>query len=182
MPGNSKVSKISIVPRGLGALGYTLQMPEVDRFLLLEDELRGQLATLLGGRSAEEIIFGKVSTGASDDIQKATDLAEKAVTQYGMSATLGPVAFAKNSAQFLDGSSDRRAISSEVAVEIDRQVKQSIDKAHDMALAILQLNRGLLESATQVLLETEVLEDDKLQAILAQVQAPAGLNAWLMQS
>ncbi len=182
MPGSSQVSKISIVPRGMGALGYTLQMPEVDRFLLLEDELRGQLATLLGGRSAEEIIFGKVSTGASDDIQKATDLAEKAITQYGMSATLGPVAFAKNSAQFLDGSSDRRAISSEVAVEIDRQVKQSIDKAHDMAVAILQLNRDLLESATQVLLETEVLEDDKLRAILAQIQAPAGLNAWLMQS
>jgi cell division protease FtsH len=179
MPGHHKVSKISIVPRGLGALGYTLQMPETDRFLLLEDELRGQLATLLGGRSAEEIIFGKVSTGASDDIQKATDLAERAVTQYGMSATLGPVAFAKNSAQFLDGSSDRRSISSDVAVEIDRQVKHSIDNAHKMALEILQLNRSLLESATQVLLETEVLEGDQLQAILSQVQPPAGLADWL---
>lgn len=181
MPGNHKVSKISIVPRGLGALGYTLQMPETDRFLLLEDELRGQLATLLGGRSAEEIIFGKVSTGASDDIQKATDLAERAVTQYGMSATLGPVAFAKTSAQFLNDSSTRRAISAEVAVEIDRQVKQSIDKAHEMAVATLQLNRHLLESATQGLLETEVLEGDALQAILAQVQAPVGLQAWLLE-
>jgi cell division protease FtsH len=181
MPGNNKVSKISIVPRGLGALGYTLQMPETDRFLLLEDELRGQLATLLGGRSAEEIVFGKVSTGASDDIQKATDLAERAVTQYGMSTTLGPVAFAKNSAQFLDDSSTRRAISTEVAVEIDRQVKQTIDKAHAMALAILQLNRCLLNSATQVLLETEVLEGEALQAILAQVQAPAELDLWLAQ-
>ncbi|WAL59503.1 ATP-dependent zinc metalloprotease FtsH [Thermocoleostomius sinensis] len=180
MPGNTKVSKISIVPRGLAALGYTLQTPETDRFLLLEDELRGQLATLLGGRSAEEIIFGKVSTGASDDIQKATDLAERAITQYGMSATLGPIAFEKNNAQFLEGNSTRRAISAEVAREIDRQVKQSIDKAHDMALEILQLNRGLLESATRLLLETEVLEGDRLQAILAQVQAPAGLTAWLM--
>jgi cell division protease FtsH len=180
MPGNTKVSKISIVPRGLAALGYTLQTPETDRFLLLEDELRGQLATLLGGRSAEEIIFGKVSTGASDDIQKATDLAERAITQYGMSATLGPIAFEKNNAQFLEGNSTRRAISAEVAREIDRQVKQSIDKAHDMALEILQLNRGLLESATCLLLETEVLEGDRLQAILAQVQAPAGLTAWLM--
>jgi putative ATPase len=122
-----------------------------DRFLLLEDELRGQLATLLGGRAAEEIIFAKVSSGASDDIQKATDLAERAVTQYGMSNTLGSVAFEKNSAQFLQGNSSRRSISPEVAAEIDRQVKQKIDKAHDMALQILQLNRDLLESTTQVL-------------------------------
>jgi cell division protease FtsH len=181
MPGSSKISKISIVPRGLGALGYTLQMPEDDRFLLLEDELRGQLATLLGGRAAEEIVLGKVSTGASDDIQKATDLAERAVTQYGMSNTLGPIAFEKNSAQFLQGSSSRRSISSEVAVEIDRQVKQNIDKAHDMALKILQLNRDLLESTTQVLLEKEVLEGDELQQVLSQVQAPVGLNIWLMK-
>lgn len=181
MPGGSKVSKISIVPRGLGALGYTLQMPETDRYLLMEDELRGQLATLLGGRSAEEIVFGRVSTGASDDIQKATDLAERAVTQYGMSNALGPVAFEKNSTQFLEGGSTRRSISAEVAVEIDRQVKQSIDKAHEMALEILQLNRGLLESTTQRLLKTEGLEGDELQSILAQVQAPAGLNDWLMK-
>jgi cell division protease FtsH len=179
MPGNSKVSKISIVPRGLGALGYTMQTPESDRFLLLEDELRGQLATLLGGRSAEEIVFGRVSTGASDDIQKATDLAERAVTQYGMSATLGPVAFAKNGAQFLDGDSTRRAISAEVAAEIDRQVKRTIDQAHEMAIAILKLNRELLESTTQILLEKEVLEGETLQAILSQVKAPVGLQTWL---
>ncbi len=179
MPGNSKVSKISIMPRGLGALGYTLQTPETDRFLLLEDELRGQLATLLGGRAAEEIVFGKVSTGASDDIQKATDLAERAVTQYGMSATLGPIAFEKNAAQFLEGGSTRRAISSEVAVEIDRQVKLSIDQAREMALEILRLNRGLLESATQVLLKTEVLEGKILEEILTQVQAPEKLTTWL---
>ncbi|MBV8885162.1 MAG: cell division protein FtsH, partial [Chroococcidiopsidaceae cyanobacterium CP_BM_RX_35] len=90
--------------------------------------------------------------------------------------TLGPVAFEKNSMQFLEGSSSRRAISEEVAMEIDRQVKQNIDKAHDIALEILQLNRDLLESTTQVLLETEVLEGDKLQAILARVQTPIGLN------
>jgi cell division protease FtsH len=149
--------------------------------LLLEDELRGKLATLLGGRSAEEIVFGKVSTGASDDIQKATDLAERAITQYGMSSTLGPISFEKNTAQFLDGSSSRRAISAEVAVEIDRQVKQSIDKAHDMALEILQLNRGLLESTTQRLLQQEALEGTELQAILNQVQAPPELNAWLVK-
>jgi cell division protease FtsH len=180
MPSGSKVSKISIVPRGMGALGYTMQTPEEDRFLMHEDEIRGRIATLLGGRSAEEIIFGKVTTGASDDIQKATDLAERAVTQYGMSQTLGPIAFEKNQAQFLEGSTTRRSISSEVATEIDRLVKETIDNAHDMAIAILKLNRDLVESTTQTLLETEVLEGPQLQAILAQVQAPEGLAGWLM--
>jgi cell division protease FtsH len=179
MPGSNRVTKISIVPRGLGALGYTLQMPESDRFLMLEDELRGQLATLLGGRAAEEVVFGKVSTGASDDIQKATDLAERAVTQYGMSASLGPVAFAKASAQFLDGGSDRRTTSPGVATEIDREVKQLLDDARSLALEILRLNRGLLESATQTLLETEVLDGERLKALLAQAQAPAELQRWL---
>jgi cell division protease FtsH len=172
MPGGGKVAKISIVPRGAGALGYTLQLPEEDRFLMRQDELYGRIATLLGGRSAEEIIFGQVSTGASDDIQKATDLAERAITQYGMGETLGPIAFEKTQSQFLDGGSTRRAISGEVAVEIDRLVKQSIDKAHDVALAILNHNRDLLESTTQILLETEVLEGEKLAAILAQVKMP----------
>jgi cell division protease FtsH len=178
MPGNSTVAKISIVPRGLGALGYTLQTPETDRFLLLEDELRGQLATLLGGRSAEQIVFGKVSTGASDDIQKATDLAERAVTEYGMSS-MGPVAFARQSGAFLEGGSERRTTSPEVAAEIDRQVKQTLDQAQAMALTILHLNRDLLESATQTLLAAEALEGEQLQRILAQVKAPAGLTDWL---
>jgi cell division protease FtsH len=175
MPGSSKVSKISIVPRGLGALGYTLQTPEEDRFLMLEDELRGRVTTLLGGRAAEEIVFGQVSSGASDDIQKATALAERAVTQYGMGETLGPIAFETQQAQFLEGGSTRRAISAEVASEIDRLIKQMIDRAYDYAVAILRHNRTLLESTTQILLETEVLEGEQLQAILKQVQAPESL-------
>lgn len=181
MPGGNRVTKISIVPRGLGALGYTLQMPENDRYLLLEDELRGQLATLLGGRAAEEIVFGKVSTGASDDIQKATDLAEKAVTQYGMSTSLGPVAFAKASAQFLEGGHERRTTSPEVATEIDRQLKQLLDGARTVAMEILRSNRELLELATQTLLETEVLEGDRLAMLLGQAQAPATLAQWLAE-
>jgi cell division protease FtsH len=180
MPGGGKVSKISIVPRGQGALGYTLQTPEEDRFLMLEDELRGRIAMLLGGRSAEEIVFGKTSTGASDDIQKATELADRAITQYGMSRDLGPIAFEKNQAQFLEGGTTRRTIGGEVTAQIDRLVKATLDDAHDAALAILRHNRGLLESTTQVLLETEVLDGEQLQAILAQVQAPATLANWLM--
>jgi cell division protease FtsH len=179
MPGSSQVSKISIVPRGKGALGYTMQTPQEDRFLMLEDELRGQLATLLGGRSAEEVVFGKVSTGASDDIQKATDLAERAVTQYGMAASLGPVAFDKERSQFLDGGSTRRSISGEVAAEIDALVKQSLVQAHDVAVSILTLNRDLLESMTQVLLAEEVLEGEQLQKMLSQAKASVNTQIWL---
>ncbi len=179
MPGGGKVSKISIVPRGSSALGYTMQTPEEDRFLMLENELKGRIATLLGGRSAEEIVFGRVSTGASDDIQKATDLAQKAVTQYGMSESLGPIAFESQQSQFLDNGTTRRSISSEVSVEIDRLLKQSIDEAHAVAIAILRHNRSLLESVTQRLLEVEVLEGEELATLLAQVQAPIGIEDWL---
>ncbi|WP_310487518.1 ATP-dependent zinc metalloprotease FtsH [Chamaesiphon sp. VAR_69_metabat_338] len=180
MPGRGKVEKISIVPRGVGALGYTLQMPDEDRFLMMEDEIRGQIATLLGGRAAESLVFGKVSTGASDDIQKATNLAEKAITLYGMSDTLGPIAFASNQSQFLDSDTNaRRAVSGDVAIEIDRLLKETIDRANNMSGAILEHNRELVESTTKVLLDREVLEGDALRAILSQVKAPAGLSDWL---
>ncbi len=180
MTGRGKVEKISIVPRGVGALGYTLQMPDEDRFLMMEDEIRGQIATLLGGRAAESVVFGKVSTGASDDIQKATNLAEKAITLYGMSDTLGPIAFAGNQSQFLgDDTNTRRAVSGDVAAEIDRLIKETIDGANSIAKAILEQNRQLLESTAEVLLDREVLEGDSLRAILSQVQAPAGLANWL---
>jgi cell division protease FtsH len=138
MPGAGKVEKISIVPRGVGALGYTLQLPEEDRFLMVEDEIRGRIATLLGGRSAEEIIFGKVSTGASDDIQKATDLAERSVTLYGMSNHLGPIAFEKIQQQFLEGMTNpRRPVSPKLTEAIDQEVKRIVDRAHEIALGIL---------------------------------------------
>ena len=178
MPGGNKVSKISIVPRGLGALGYTLQTPDDDRFLMLEDEVRGKIATLLGGRAAEAVVFNKVSTGASDDIQKATELAEKAITQYGMSS-VGPIAFAKEEGQFLNNSTSRRAVSGEVTAEIDRLVKENIDRAYEMAQKILELNRGLLESTTQTLLKNEVLEGNELKMILAQVKVPERLQQFL---
>ncbi|HAA32192.1 MAG TPA: cell division protein FtsH, partial [Cyanobacteria bacterium UBA8553] len=180
MPGAGKVQKISIVPRGIGALGYTLQLPEEERFLIAEDEIRGQIATLLAGRSAEEIIIGKVSTGASDDIQKATDLAERVVTLYGMSHKLGPIALEKVQQQFLNGfSNPRRSVSPKVAEVIDSEVKEIVDGAHQMALRILETNRGLLEELTQHLIQTEVLEGEALRRYLEQVQAPAELAVWL---
>ncbi|OWY64867.1 hypothetical protein B7486_45005 [cyanobacterium TDX16] len=180
MPGAGKVEKISIVPRGVGALGYTLQLPEEDRFLMAENEIRGRLATLLAGRSSEEIVFGTVSTGASDDIQKATDLAERMVTLYGMSRKLGPVALEKVQQQFLDGfSNPRRPVSPAIAEEIDREVKEIVDGAHQIALRILETNRSLLEEMTQHLIRAEVLEGEQLRGYLGQVQVPNDLVDWL---
>ncbi|PSB63011.1 cell division protein FtsH, partial [Chroococcidiopsis cubana CCALA 043] len=180
MPGAGRVEKISIVPRGIGALGYTLQLPEEDRFLMAENEIRGRLATLLAGRSSEEIVFSTVSTGASDDIQKATDLAERMVTLYGMSHKLGPVALEKVQQQFLDGfSNPRRPVSPAIAEEIDREVKEIVDGAHQIALLILESNRSLLEEMTQHLIGAEVLEGEQLRRYLEQVQVPNDLVDWL---
>ncbi|ACK65959.1 ATP-dependent metalloprotease FtsH [Rippkaea orientalis PCC 8801] len=181
MPGTSKIEKISIVPRGVGALGYTLQLPEEDRFLMLEDEIRGRIATLLGGRAAEELMFGRVSTGASDDIQKATDLAERFVTLYGMSDKLGPIAFEKGQQQFLEGfTNPRRPVSPKVAEAIDNEVKELVEGAHQIALKILAENRDLLEITAQTLLEAEILEGEALKTQLKQVRQPSMMDNWLL--
>ena len=180
MPGTDQVEKISIVPRGIGALGYTLQLPEEDRFLMIEDEIRGRIATLLGGRAAEELTFGKVSTGASDDIQKATDLAERFVTLYGMSDRLGPIAFEKIQQQFLEGiTNPRRQVSPQIAEEIDREVKLVIDGAHQIALTILQKNHELLAALANVLLEQEILEGEQLRSQLNLAQKTVAIDEWL---
>lgn len=181
MPGAGKVEKISIVPRGVGALGYTLQLPEEDRFLMAEDEIRGRLAILLAGRSSEEVVLGIVSTGASDDIQKATDLAERMVTLYGMSDKLGPVALETAPQQFLEGfaTNPRRAVSPKVAEVIDQEVSEIIESAHHMALDILKANRGLLEEMTEQLLQQEILEGEQLHHYLTQAQVPPELADWL---
>jgi cell division protease FtsH len=157
-------------------------MPEEDRFLMTEDEIRGQLVMLLGGRAAEELMLERVSTGASDDIQKATDLAERFVTLYGMSPSLGPLAFERPQQAFLEGMPNpRRTVSPAITEAIDRAVKGLVDEAHEMALRILANNRSLLEQTAQTLLEHEVLEAEPLQNILQQVKAPTQLHGWLCQ-
>jgi cell division protease FtsH len=174
MPGGSKVAKISIVPRGMAALGYTLQLPTEDRFLQNEEELRGQIATLLGGRAAEEIVFKSITTGASNDLQRATDLAERMVTTYGMSKVLGPLAYDKGSSNSFLGETmnPRRMVSDTTAQAIDAEVKEIVETAHQQALAILQENRELLESIAQRILDVEVIEGEELQNFLHQTQAP----------
>jgi cell division protease FtsH len=178
MPGSGRVEKISIVSRGMAALGYTLQLPTEDRFLMDEAELRGQIATLLGGRSAEEIVFNSITTGASNDLQRATDLAEQMVTTFGMSKILGPLAYQQGARpMFLDNGTPnaRRSMSDETAQAIDREVKEIVETAHQQALDTIRHNRDLLETITLQLLETEAIEGEKLHQLLNQVQ-PAPVN------
>ena len=179
MPGGSKVAKISIVPRGMSALGYTLQLPTEERFLNSKEELQGQIATLLGGRSAEEIVFGKITTGAANDLQRATDLAEQMVGTYGMSDTLGPLAYDKQGGgRFLGGNNNpRRSVSDATAQAIDKEVRGLVDKAHDDALAILRQNMALLETIAQKILEKEVIEGDDLKQMLEASELPEAVRA-----
>ncbi|MGB7088165.1 MAG: ATP-dependent zinc metalloprotease FtsH [Phormidesmis sp.] len=180
MPGSDQVEKISIVPRGMAALGYTLQLPTEDRFLRDEAELRGQIATMLGGRSAEEVVFGSITTGAANDLQRATDVAEQMVTSYGMSDVLGPLAYDRNKQNnFLDNGmapNVRRMVSDDTAKAIDTEVKSIVESAHQRALSILQNNRELLEEISQLLLSEEVIEGDNLRGMLAKVQL-AGVDS-----
>ncbi|KGG10486.1 Cell division protein FtsH [Prochlorococcus marinus str. MIT 9401] len=175
MPGGSKVAKISIVPRGMSALGYTLQLPTEERFLNSKEELKGQIATLLGGRSAEEVVFGKITTGASNDLQRATDIAEQMVGTFGMSDILGPLAYDKQGGgQFLGGGNNpRRSVSDATAQAIDKEVRDLVDDAHETALNILRNNLSLLESISQKILKEEVIEGEDLKSLLAESKMPA---------
>ncbi|TGG82651.1 MAG: ATP-dependent metallopeptidase FtsH/Yme1/Tma family protein [Aphanocapsa feldmannii 277cV] len=177
VPGGSKVAKISIVPRGMSALGYTLQLPTEERFLSSRDELQGQIATLLGGRSAEEVVFGKITTGAANDLQRATDIAEQMVGTYGMSEVLGPLAYDRQSgSRFLGaGQNPRRAVSDATARAIDKEVRTLVDDAHDRAVTLLNGNRDQLECIAGKILEKEVIEGDELQELLGNCRLPEGM-------
>jgi len=176
MPGGGKVAKISIVPRGVGALGYTLRMPTEDRFLMDEGEFREQIATLLGGRAAEEIVFDRVTNGASDDLRRATNLAERMVITYGMSQVLGPLAYEQGGKPNFLGTGDgnlRRPMSEKTAEAIDSEVKDIVETAHRQAIDILKTNRELLDEIALKVLATEVIEGEELQQLLDRVQKPA---------
>jgi cell division protease FtsH len=173
MPSTGHVEKISIIPRGIAALGYTLQLPEEEHFLMTETEIRERLAVLLGGRSAEEMIFSQVSTGAADDLQKATDLAERMITLYGMSETLGAVVFERITSEFLGGApTPRRPLSDDIARQIDNEIHALIEAAHELALNILRMNLPLVEEMAQVLVHQEVLEGEQLLNFLAKAIQP----------
>jgi cell division protease FtsH len=158
----------------MSALGYTLQLPTEERFLNSKEDLQGQIATLLGGRCAEEIVFGEVTTGAANDLQRATDIAEQMIGTFGMSETLGPLAYDKQGgSRFLGGGNNpRRSVSDATAQAIDKEVRSLVDNAHARALAILRHNRDLMESISQQILEKEVIEGDNLKELLASSVLP----------
>jgi cell division protease FtsH len=150
------VHRVSIIPRGIGALGYTQQLPDEERYLMSEPELRDRIAVLLGGRSAEELVFNFATTGAQDDLQKATEIARRMVMEFGMSAKVGPINIANQGGRFLSPVFRRSEdVSDETEVAIDREVKAILTQAHEKARAILRDHRGDLDTLAEILLEKE---------------------------
>src|SRR5467141_1020944 len=169
LPGLDPVHKISIVQRGFGALGYTMQLPLEDRYLMTRGDLEGQLAVLLAGRTAEEIALGEISTGAQNDVQRATDIARAMVTEFGMSDSIGAINYEGNKrARFLDipMPQERGLSGDEPAEKIDSEIKRILTYAHDTARRILVENKEKLETVTRRLLEIEVMEGDELRLLL----------------
>jgi cell division protease FtsH len=165
IPGCDPVHKISIIPRGVGALGYTIQRPTEDRFLMTLEELANKMAVLLGGRAAEELIFGHLSTGAADDLAKVTGIARSMVMRYGMVKALGHVAYEEERSPFLAGAPvmpGPREYSEDTARQIDVAVREFVGKAYDKALGILTRERALLERGAKQLLEKETLAEAEL--------------------
>jgi cell division protease FtsH len=172
LPGADPVHKISIIPRGIGALGYTIQRPTEDRYLMTREELERKMLVLLGGRAAEHVVFGHLSTGAADDLSKATDIARSMVTRYGMGGTLGPVAYETEPAGFLaQFQGPQRLYSEATAREIDLAVRGLVSSAFERARAILVANRSLLDESAKELLAHETLADKPLAALLGRVHA-----------
>lgn len=165
LPGADPVHKISIIPRGVGALGYTLQRPSEDRYLASRSELRNRLAVLLGGRAAEVLVIGEASTGAADDLAKATDIAHDMVTRFGMSAEVGQVVYERQVSRFLDlpdGPGLERGLSDDTARRIDAAVRAFVDEAFARATAVLTERRDLLEQGATRLLAQETLTEADL--------------------
>ena len=167
------VSKITIVPHTTGALGYTMQMPEEEKFLNTRDELYTELRTLLGGRAAEQVVFSAMTTGASNDIKRATALAKNMIAQYGMSDELGLMAVASVQNEYLDGQSYMDC-SQETAARVDREVQKMLDRCYADAVRILTENRALLDEIALYLLNKETITGDELMSFInASNQEPA---------
>ncbi|OGW48859.1 MAG: cell division protein FtsH [Nitrospirae bacterium RBG_19FT_COMBO_42_15] len=169
VPNADKVHRVSIIPRGIAALGYTLQLPTEDRYLLTKAELLDRLAVLLGGRVAEEVIFNEISTGAQNDLERATAIARSMVVEYGMSDTLGPVTFETGKKpMFLDiGYTPTSEFSDETSRLIDEEIKKIINETHGRVKKILENKKDKLTTLGKLLIEKEVIEGDELRKILS---------------
>ncbi len=173
LPGTDPVQKISIIPRGVAALGYTMQVPTGDRFLMKKTELENKIASLLGGRAAEELIFGDISTGAHNDLARATDIAGSMIREYGMSASLGQVYLAGDKQPLFLGVGPKESgnYSEATAELIDREVREIISREYERAKAILTATKQALIRGARLLLEKEKLDGEEIRALLA--EAPA---------
>jgi len=173
IPGTDPVYKISIIPRGIGALGYTLQRPTEDRFLMTKEELEHKIAVLLGGRAAEKLIFNHLSTGASDDIARATDIARNMVTRYGMDPEIGFVVYEENHPTFMGPQGPGVSgcmISDSTAQQIDASVRKIIDDTFAVTFRIMDNNRAVLERCAKALLEKETLLEKELVELTSDLQ------------
>src|ERR1035437_46448 len=182
LPGTDTVHKVSIIPRGVGALGYTIQRPTEDRYLMTRAELENKMAVLLGGRAAETLVFGEISTGAADDLARVTDIARAMVLRYGMSDAWGSVAYDRDRSPFLQPNlpvPQERSYSEDTAHAVDAAVRTLVDHALEHAAAILQRNRALLDRTAIALLETETLNEPDIvklkQTIVREGPGPAML-------
>ena len=176
IPGSDPVHKVSIIPRGVGALGYTIQRPLEDRYIVTRAELENKMVVLLGGRAAELIVFQHLSTGASDDLRRVTDIARSMVVQYGMSPTLGNVTYERDQRGMLGGMAiaAERAYGETTASQIDREVHDLAEHALDRAVTILTERRPLLDATARKLLETETLDAAAIDAIAAGMAGQSG--------
>ena len=170
LPNTDEVHKITVIPRGR-ALGYTLTLPEQDKFMMTREELRDELAMLMGGRVAEEIVAGDVSTGAGNDIERATKVARQMVTEHGMSDSIGPRTLGQKQGEVFLGRdwATTPDYSDAVAFEIDREVSHLLDEAHDVALEILDEHRGKLDELAALLLEKETLDREEVESFFKAV-------------
>jgi cell division protease FtsH len=178
LPGVDPVHKVSIIPRGVGALGYTIQRPIEDRFLMTREELENKMAVLLGGRAAELIVFDHLSTGAADDLRRVTDIARSMVTRYGMSEKLGSIAYDRDPGNFLAGA-DRpypvreREYAEETAATVDHEVRAIVERVFERAQAMLKARRAILDRAAKQLLTKETLEQSDLETLVRETPKEA---------
>jgi cell division protease FtsH len=175
LPGTDEVHKVSIIPRGVGALGYTIQRPTEDRFLMTRTELENRMAVLLGGRAAEGVVFREISTGATDDLVRATDLARAMVLRYGMSEALGNVAYDRERSPYLQTGipmPQSRDYSEATAQAVDAAVSSLVNRALERASRILEHNRALLDRTAEELLKTETLNQSQLETLKRDITLP----------
>jgi cell division protease FtsH len=180
LPGTESVHKVSIIPHGVGALGYTIQRPTEDRYLMTRAELEYKMSGLLGGRAAEQLVFREISTGAADDLARATDIARAMVLRYGMSEALGNVTYDRDRSPFLQPTvpvPQERNYSEETAETVDRAVRQLVDGAFQKAYSILQQNRALLDRTAAALLVTETLDEAAIERLRREINTAPALPA-----